>query len=100
MAAPHRKQLVGLLTDRPDLVLEEGVQILALRDQQVPRRPIGHVTSSYWSGTLGRSIALAMVSAGRARVGETLYAATLQGDAPVKVTAPVFHDPKSERVNG
>ncbi len=100
MAAPDRKQLVGLLTDRPDLVLQEGVQILALRDQPVPRRPIGHVTSSYWSATLGRSIALAMVSAGRARVGETLYAATLQGDAPVKVTAPVFHDPKSERANG
>ena len=99
MAAPDRKQLVGLLTDRPDLVLEEGVQIVAVRDQPIPRRPIGHVTSSYASATLGRSIALAMVSGGRARIGETLYAATVEGDVPVKVTAPIFYDPKGERVD-
>jgi sarcosine oxidase subunit alpha len=99
MAASDRKQLVGLLTERPDLVLEEGVQIVPVRDQPVPRRPIGHVTSSYPSETLSRSIALAMVSAGRARVGETLYAATLEGDFPVKVTAPVFYDPEGSRVN-
>jgi sarcosine oxidase subunit alpha len=99
MAAPDRKQLVGLLTERPDLVLEEGVQIVALRDQPVPRRPIGHVTSSYASATLGRSIALAMVSAGRARLGETLFAATLAGDVPVRVTAPIFYDPEGARLN-
>jgi sarcosine oxidase subunit alpha len=99
MAAPDRKQLVGLLTERPDLVLEEGVQIVARRDEPVPRRPIGHVTSSYPSATLGRSIALAMVSAGRARVGETLYAATPSGDVPIKVTAPMFYDPDGARVN-
>ncbi len=100
MAAPDRKQLVGLMTDRPDLVLEEGVQIVASRDQPVPRRPIGHVTSSYPSATLQRSIALAMVSGGRARMGETLYAATLEGDVPVRVTAPIFYDPEGSRVNG
>ena len=99
MAAPDRKQLVGLMTDRPDLVLEEGVQIVALRDQPEPRRPIGHVTSSYASATLKRSIALAMVSAGRAKLGETLYAATIEGDVPVKVTAPIFYDPEGARVN-
>jgi sarcosine oxidase subunit alpha len=99
MAAPDRKQLVGLLTERPDLVLEEGVQIVAIRDQPVPRRPIGHVTSSYPSATLGRSIALAMVAGGRARIGETLYAATVEGDVPVTVTAPIFCDPEGARVN-
>jgi sarcosine oxidase subunit alpha len=99
MGAPDRKQLVGLLTDRPDLVLEEGVQIVALPGQPVPRRPIGHVTSSYWSATLGRSIALAMVSGGRSRLGETLHAATLEGDVAVQVTAPIFHDPEGGRVN-
>ena len=100
MAAPDRKQLVGLLTERPDLVLEEGVQIVAVRDQPIPRRPIGHVTSSYASATLGRSIALAMVSGGRARMGETLYAATIEGDVPVEVTAPISYDPEGTRVNG
>jgi sarcosine oxidase subunit alpha len=99
MAAPDRKQLVGLLTERPDLVLEEGVQIVPVRDQPIPRRPIGHVTSSYPSATLQRSIALAMVSGGRARVGGTLYAATLAGDVPVTVTAPVFYDPEGVRLD-
>ena len=99
MSAPDRKQMVGLLTERPDLVLEEGVQIMALPDQPVPRRPIGHVTSAYPSATLNRSIALAMVSGGRARFGETLYAATAAGDVAVTVTAPIFYDPDGDRLN-
>ena len=35
---------------------------------------LGHVTSSYRSAALGRTFALALVRAGRERIGETLYA--------------------------
>ncbi len=45
--------------------------------QKPPMRLIGHVTSSYASAVLGRSIALAMVVDGRARIGQT----TLRADA-------------------
>ena len=37
--------------------------------QATPMKPLGHVTSSYASAALGRSIALAMVAGGRARIG-------------------------------
>ena len=53
-----RKQLVGLLPDNPEDVLPEGGQIVE-RVSQLPMRMIGHVTSSYFSANLGRSIALA-----------------------------------------
>ena len=100
MKAPGRKQLVGLLTDDPAVVLEEGAQLVESAGQKVPLRMIGHVTSSYASAALGRSIALAMVAGGRARVGETLYVPMPGGDIPVKVTGSVFYDPKGARLDG
>ena len=60
--AAGRKQLVGLLTGRPGEVLEEGAQIVADAGARSPPVPmIGHVTSSYLSPNVGRSIAMAMV---------------------------------------
>ena len=71
-ARADRKQLVGLLTADPALVLEEGAQIVARRATSRSATPaIGHVTSAYWSAALGRSIALALVADGRERMGET-----------------------------
>jgi sarcosine oxidase subunit alpha len=104
MADPARKQLVGLLTADPRVVLEEGAQIVLTPDQAPPMRLIGHITSAYFSAALGRSIAMAMVSGGRSRMGETLYSPrpTAQGfDAPVpvRVVSPVFYDPEGARVN-
>jgi sarcosine oxidase subunit alpha len=99
MADPGRKQLVGLLTDDPELVLEEGAQIVIEPGQVPPMRLIGHVTSSYFSAVLGRSIAMAMVSGGRARMGERLYSPSPNGDTPVQVVSAVFYDPAGARVN-
>ena len=58
----------------------------------------GHVTSSYYSPTLGRSIALAMV-AGGAGHGERLYVATLHDDhwLPARSCHPVFYHPQGVR---
>jgi sarcosine oxidase, subunit alpha len=101
MSAPDRKQLVGLLTTDPQVVLDEGSQIMQQPGERVPVRPLGHVTSSYHSAALGRSIALALVSGGRARIGETLYVpTTTNGEVAVKVTSPVFYDPEGARLNG
>ncbi|MBV8653215.1 MAG: sarcosine oxidase subunit alpha, partial [Alphaproteobacteria bacterium] len=55
-----RPQLVGLLTENPAIVVPEGSQIVA-RTGRVGTPPvpmIGHVTSSYYSPVLRRSIAL------------------------------------------
>ncbi len=100
LVAPRRKQLVGLLTDDPALVLEEGAQLVADPREPVPMTMLGHVTSSYASATCGRSIALALLKDGRARMGTTLHATTPAGFAPVKVVAPVFFDPEGKRVHG
>jgi sarcosine oxidase subunit alpha len=100
MSAADRRQLVGLLTTDAQRVLEEGMQVMQAAGQRRPARPIGHVTSSYYSATLERSIALAMVAGGRARIGQTLWAAGASGDVPVLVTSPVFFDPEGKRLDG
>jgi sarcosine oxidase subunit alpha len=97
MKDPLRKQLVGLLTEDPRIVLEEGAQIVA---NPSSRKSLGHVTSSYASATLDRSIALAMLAGGRARMGETLSVPMPGRTLAVRVVAPVFYDPSGERLNG
>jgi sarcosine oxidase subunit alpha len=99
MLVSNRKQLVGLLTDDPKYVLEEGAQIVAKKTLSPPMKMVGHVTSSYWSETLHRSIALAVVEGGRARMGAELYVPMPDGIHPVRVVEPVFYDPEGERLN-
>ncbi|GAA0336918.1 sarcosine oxidase subunit alpha [Sphingomonas oligophenolica] len=96
--APGRKQFVGLLTDDPKLVLEEGAQIILDPAAPMPVPMIGHVTSSYWSETLGRSIALAVVADGRARVGQALYVPMPELVHRVIVSDSVFYDPEGVRL--
>ena len=97
MSAPDRRQLVGLLTEDPARVLEEGAQVLAERGGAA--KPLGHVTSSYASSVLGHSIALALIAGGRARLGQTLYVAGSSGAIAVKVTGTVFYDTAGARLN-
>ena len=61
---------------------------------------IGHVTSSYASPTLGRSIALALVKSGRARIGQTVHASPGTRFLPCKVTEPAFYDPEGAKRDG
>lgn len=99
IVAPGRKQLVGLLTDDPKVVLEEGAQIVADPNQSVPMTMIGHVTSSYWSETLGRSIALALVAGGHAMTGQTIFV-PMPGRTHAATIGPmVFHDPEGARLH-
>lgn len=100
MVAEGRKQLVGLLTADPAVVLEEGAQIVAGANPVQGERALGHVTSSYASPALNRSIAMALVANGRKRMGETLHVPMPAGSIAVKIVDPVFHDPKGERLNG
>jgi sarcosine oxidase subunit alpha len=100
MVKPGRKQLVGLLTRDPKVVLEEGAQITLDPAPAVGAPALGHVTSSYWSETLGRSIALAMIADGRKRIGETLHVPMPSGSLAAEVVSSVFIDSKGERLNG
>ncbi len=95
-----RKQLVGLLTGDGDLVLPEGAQLVAELKDSPPMEMIGHVTSSYFSANLGRSIALALVKDGRNRSGETIHAPLRDRTISAEIVSPVFFDPEGERLNG
>ena len=99
-ARADRKHLVGLLTDAPGEVLAEGGQIVAELLPRPPMTMIGHVTSSYWSPNLGRSIALALVKNGRNRLGDTLYVPLADRTIAAKVTEPRFWDLEGKRLDG
>jgi len=99
-ARPDRKQLVGLLSDDPRFVLPEGAQILNEAPRTIPAPMAGHVTSSYMSPTLDRSVALALVKGGAGRIGERVHVAMRDGrSVTATIASPVFFDPKGERQN-
>ncbi|MEO8858242.1 MAG: sarcosine oxidase subunit alpha family protein [Burkholderiaceae bacterium] len=100
-ARADRKQLVGLLTDEEQLVLPEGTQLTEQSQASPPPVPmLGHVTSSYFSPTLKRSIAMAMVRSGTQRMGQKVYAALADGRyVAATVCNPVFYDPEGERLH-
>lgn len=100
MIRADRKQLVGLKMRDAGAPLEEGAQITKSPAPGVGTPALGHVTSSYWSETLGHTIALAMVADGRAKMGQTLYVPMPGGSIAVEVVPPVFIDAKGERLHG
>ncbi|MGE0853556.1 MAG: sarcosine oxidase subunit alpha family protein [Hyphomicrobiaceae bacterium] len=99
VVAAGRKQLVGLLTELPEEVIEEGAQIVADPEEPIPMRALGHVTSSYWSAACRHSIALALIADGRSMIDGWLHVTTRQGFTKVLVTEPVFHDRAGGRVH-
>ncbi len=101
MAKPDRKQLVGLMTDDPETVLPEGAHLVERVAPKPPMAMVGHVSSSYYSPNVGRSIALALVKGGLAKKGEKLTAPLLDGrKVSCTIVDPVFFDPEGERQRG
>jgi sarcosine oxidase subunit alpha len=97
MRRPDRRQLVGLLP-RGSHAPEEGAQLI---EHAASREPLGHVTSSYPDGTLGRPIALGLLAGGRARIGGSVLALGATGEPmALDVVSPVFHDPEGKRLHG
>ncbi len=93
MVRSDRKQFVGIFSPE---ILEEGTQLVSGSNEPA----LGHVTSAYWSEVLQRPIALALVSGGRARSGQTLYVPLADRTIAVRVTDPVFYDVQGERLHG
>ena len=69
-ADPSRKQLVGLSVASGEAPLPTGAHVTIGAGRA--RRSQGYVTSSYFSPSLGRPIALGLVEAGLSRIGETV----------------------------
>lgn len=96
-----RKQLVGLLTEDSAQILPEGGQIVQDPYSPIPMAMIGHITSSYWSANLNRSIAMAVVKGGHARKGDRVYIPlrNSKGSVSAIITNPAFYDPEGVRQN-
>ena len=99
LTAPNRWQLVGLkpLERAP---IPRGAKIVADPRRAPPNPMLGHVTSWCFSPHAEAWIALGLVSAGRSRHGERLWAVSpLSGEqVQVEIGPPVFVDPQGERV--
>ena len=93
-----RKQLVGLITDDPNEVLEEGAQIVSELNKK-PVEMLGHVTSSYFSPNLNKSIALAVVRNGKNMLGKKLFIPMKNKTIKVTIENPVFFDKENKRLN-
>ncbi len=93
-----RKQLVGLLTDDPKEILEEGAQIVSDTNTK-PIDMLGHVTSSYFSPNLNKSIALAVVRSGKNMKGQKLIIPMENKNINVTVSDTIFLDKENKRLN-
>ena len=100
MDNPDRWQLVGLET-LDGSVLEDGAYAIAEgtnANGQVNTQ--GRVTSTYYSPTLGRGIAMGLVHKGLDRMGEVISLTKIGASpVPAKIVSPVFYDPEGEKAN-
>jgi len=93
-----RKQLVGIFTNDPNEVLEEGAQLVE-SETTLPMQMVGHITSSYYSPNLGRSFALALVKGGLKKKGKKLFVPMPYKTIKVEITNSVFIDPSNKRLS-
>jgi sarcosine oxidase, subunit alpha len=101
MQDPDRKQLVGLLTEDSQVVLPDAAHAIeGEKRENGMENIIGHVTSTYYSPTLGHSIAMALIKGGSRRMGEVLNFPVGEGRViKARVVDPVFLDKDGERQN-
>ena len=102
LARPDRWKLAGFET-LDGSVIPDGAYIPAPGvNANNQRNTQGRVTSTYFSPTLKRGIAMGLIQGGLDRVGETVEFTTLSGNGTIKarIVDPVFYDKDGERVNG
>jgi sarcosine oxidase, subunit alpha len=86
------------LTEDAKLVLPEGSQITAGPVTGDTAPMLGHVTSSYYSPILKRSIALAVVKGGLGKMDERVTIPLANGrQVTAKIASPVFYDTEGVR---
>ena len=100
LCAEDRLQLVGLLTKDSSTVLPEGAHVIDNKGKS-----IGYVTSSYFSPILDRSIAMAQIQGGLAKMEETVLVKIVQKkqglkEIPCEISSSVFYDIEGEKVDG
>ena len=99
LTARERPSLVGLECLEPGKRLRGGAILFAAADE-IKGHGRGYISSVTWSPTLGKFIALGFYAGGLERLGEEIVCAFPLRDERVRarLTAPVFLDPKGERL--
>ncbi len=100
MVHPDRWRLVGL-ESLDGAVLPEGAYIVADgRNALGQANMIGRVTSTYYSPTLGRGIAMGLVKHGPDRLGDVLQVANIKAESrKARVVNPIFFDRENTKQN-
>ncbi|WAX92848.1 sarcosine oxidase subunit alpha family protein [Aminobacter sp. NyZ550] len=101
LSASGRLELVGLISldNRP---LSGGAHIVDEVDAANPHGSLGHVTAACFSPALGKYIALALVSGGKARHGKRAHISDPLRNrfGPVEIVSHHFFDPEGKRMHG
>ena len=100
MTDPGRWRLVGLETVDGGVLPDGAYAALPGRNANGQRETEGRVTSTYFSPTLGRGIAMGLVRRGPERMGEELAFPTLGGgEMRARIVSPVFYDPEGAKAD-
>ena len=93
--------MVCLETLGPRTVMPEGAhEVEGAKRPNGMENMIGDVTSTYFSPTLGRSIAMGLIKGGARRMGEVLEFPVEKGvTIRARVVDPVFYDKEGEKGN-
>ena len=101
LIASDRLELVGLISldNRP---LSGGAHIVMEADPENPHGSLGHITAACFSPALGKYIALALVSGGKALHGKRAQVSDPLRNrfGPVEIVSNHFFDPEGKRMHG
>ncbi|MFD1911913.1 sarcosine oxidase subunit alpha family protein [Halodurantibacterium flavum] len=97
---PDRWKLVGLETLDGSVLPDGAYAVIEGVNGNGQRLTEGRVTSTYYSPTLGRGIAMGLIRRGPERMGETVVFAMLDGSSvKARIVSPVFYDAKGDKQN-
>jgi sarcosine oxidase subunit alpha len=100
MADPNRWKLVGLETVDGSVLPDGAYAIAEGFNENGQRKTQGRVTSTYYSPTLERGIAMGLVLHGPDRMGEVIEFNKVDGGTvAAKIVDPVFYDKEGEKQN-
>ena len=100
LASSDRWRLVGLETLDGSVIPDGAYAVAEGNNPNGQRNVQGRVTSTYFSPTLGRGIAMGLVRHGPDRMGETIeFPKVGGGSVMARIVDPVFYDKDGEKQN-
>ncbi|SIS51707.1 sarcosine oxidase subunit alpha family protein [Phaeovulum vinaykumarii] len=99
MASPDRWKLVGLESLDGSVIPECAIAPAPGENANRQRNTQGRITSSYYSPTLKRGIAMGLVHNGPDRMGEEIIFNADGKEVTARIVSPVFYDPKGEKLD-